>query len=167
MSGYKSRTITRSELLDGKNYGTHILDASIIGFNKVNCTTRNRSSWLDMFRFSDREQKKCIATVKVPIGATVIRSITHEKNRGYIINNSLRTDVYEILEIEPPRGEIESEKVVNATSEYDNTIEYEKGGIYHATLDKRENVCADGLYFFLDRESAEYDEELMSFNDVH
>lgn len=151
-------TIDRDTLLRGDSHGTHILNEPIEGYKKVKCSVEYKNIGGNIApKTNDTKPviEKCIAKLRIPKDATVIRPYTEETEYGVTstnISNKLRTDTYEILDISPEfyDNKILEKKVIDASSIYSEKFKYEKGKTYKENLDPRENIqCTNGLHFFL------------------
>jgi hypothetical protein len=163
-SNHKWIYITRDSLLRDITYGTHVLDKPIAygthmldkpidGYKKVDCVVEYKKIGLAESIKPERQIKQCIASLKIPKGATVIRPCS----KIDYTSSKLRTNTYEVLDIVPNfyYDNVIGEKVVEASSIYSPTYKYEKGKTYKEVLDPREyEQCTSGLHFFLDEVDA-------------
>lgn len=160
--------ITREELLEGNIAGSHIVsEKPMIGYKQVQCHLHT----IDPQSFIKKNSiflNKCVAKVRVPIGATIVRSFVdydNTKDNDCIVGTQLRTDNYEIETIVPIIANVDKRieydgtvvKIGAANSWFNPTFMYEQGKKYHEKLDQNVyNDCTHGLHFFFNKNNALY-----------
>lgn len=156
----KPTFITRDSLLRGDAYGIHVLGESIDGYKKVNCVIEYKKAvkYEDFSVQTEVLPEKCVAKVKIPQGATVVRPYTEDIDGDKSISNKLRTDTYEVLDfysIDYQPNVIEK-KIIGASSMHSPAhYPYEKDKRYTEKLDQNVNKqCTTGLHFFLTKNEA-------------
>jgi hypothetical protein len=161
----RDNNITYEELMSERHTGIHVLKENpMIAYKKVNCSTIFSNGLLNMFSrvtgIGYETNDKCIATVRLPVGATIVRPYTYDSYyRTREICSKMRTDTYEVLAIEPLYLEgtnILSRTVLKASSIHDRSFGYEINKTYKVNLNKSDNIdCGPGLHFFRNKTEAE------------
>jgi hypothetical protein len=161
-SQYNPTFIARNTILRGETFGTHVLDEPIDGYKKVECVVEYKKIFTEKNEPTIRTEQvfeNCIAKLKIPKGATIIRSYSDDNYNNVIVtSNKLRANTYEILDIEPTyyHSNVIEKKVIEASSLYKSSYKYEKGKTYVEDLDPNEKKqCTTGLHFFLNRNEAQ------------